>query len=117
MDIPSFFSDKSKIIGFDYYSITNFIASDIDFSTTIPNLSPPIDKKLLLENYFKSILLGYNHIFISKLLKDLNNPSANICLPLLHKWLGDPRIDNLVFINHPEDAEKICKNHTKNNGF
>ena len=41
------------------------------------------------------------------------NPSANICLPIIHKWEGDPRINNMVIISHPEDAERICKLHLK----
>ena len=114
MDIPSLFSDQSKIMNFDFSSLQNYIDSDIDFSTYIDNLSPSVEKHILFESYFKSILLGYNHIFISKILKDLNNPSANICLPLLHQWIpNQTRIDNLVIISHPEDSEKICKYHIK----
>ena len=44
--------------------------------------------------------------------------TSNICLPLIHQWFSsatkeDVRIDNLVIINHPEDAERICKDHVK----
>ena len=113
MDIPDFFTEKDKIFNFNYSSLRDLISTDIDHSTIIEHLSPNINKKILLEQYFKSILLGYNHIYISKLLKDLNNPSANICLPLLHEWLDEPRIDNLVIISNPDDAERICKMHIK----
>ena len=113
MEIPDFFTDKQKLLTFDYFSLRDLIGSEMDHSTIIEDLSPTIKKELLLERYFKSILLGYNHIFISKLLQGLNNPSANICLPLLHKWLDKPRIDNLIIINHPDDAERICKRNIK----
>ena len=113
MDIPSFFSNKSKVLQFDYSLIKELIHSDLDHSFTIENLTPMIKKEEMLEQYFKSILLGYNHIYISKLLKKLNNNSANICLPLLHQWHGKPRIDNILIINHPDDAERICKIHIK----
>ena len=55
----------------------------------------------------------YFHIYISKILLGLNNHGANICLPLLNEWLDKPQIDNIVIINHPEDAERICKDHVK----
>ena len=113
MDIPSFFSDRQKILDFDYSKIDKYIGSQIDHSTYIDNLSPSDDKTNLMIQYFKSILQGYNHVFISKILADLNNPSANICLPLLNQWSEEPSIDNLVIINHPSDAEKICKLHVK----
>ena len=113
MDIPSFFSEKEKIINFDYSILQEIIDSELDHSTIIENLSPPINKNILVTSYFKSILQGYNHIFITKILEELNNPSANICLPLLHQWNNETRIDNLIIINHPDDAEKICKLHVK----
>ena len=113
MEIPSFFSEKEKIINFNYSILQEIIDSEFDHSTIIENLSPPIDKTKLLVTYFKSILQGYNHVYISKILNQLNNPSANICLPLLHQWNNETRIDNLIIINHPDDAEKICKLHVK----
>ena len=113
MDVPGFFSEKEKILNFDYSSIQELINTDIDHSTIIENLSPMIKKEKMLIQYFKSILFGYNHIYITKILKDLNNPSANICLPLLHQWEEETRIDNIIIINHPDDAEKICKFHIK----
>ena len=39
-------------------------------------------------------------IFIQKILNDIENPNANICLPLLHKWENEERIDNIVIISH-----------------
>ena len=68
--IPSFFSEKDKILNFDYSKIKEFIGSSIDHSTTIDNLSPG-KKDILLIDYFKSILLGYNHVYILKILNDL----------------------------------------------
>ena len=112
MDIPTFFTDQETILDFDYSTIGKYIGSAIDHSTYIDNLSPTDNKSDLVIQYFKSILQGYNHVFISKILKDLNNPSANICLPLLNQWT-ELSIDNLVIINHPDDAEKICKLHVK----
>ena len=109
MDIPSFFSNKSKVLQFDYSLIKELIHSDMDHSFTIENLTPMIKKEEMLEQYFKSILLGYNHIYISKLLKKLNNNSANICLPLLHQWHCKPRIDNIIIINHLLDLVIIFK--------
>ena len=113
MNLPDFFTDKDELLNYNFPQLKNLVNTDIDYSTIIENLSPLVKKELLVEQYFKSILLGYNHIFISKLLKSLNNPSANICLPILHKWLGKPRIDNLIIISHPDDAERICKDHVK----
>jgi cytochrome P450 len=116
-EIPNFFSDKDKILNFDYSKIKKYIGSSIDHSKTIDNLSPG-EKDTLLIGYFKSILLGYNHVYISKILNDLNNPSANICLPLLNQWQAEQSadgfsIDNLIIINHPDDAERISKLHVK----
>ena len=119
MDLPSFFSDRQKILNFDYTKITGYIGSSIDHSITINNLSPNREKDTLLIGYFKSILLGYNHVFISKILSDLNNPSANICLPLLNQWQAggsdqdELSIDNIIIINNPQDAERISKLHVK----
>ena len=101
IDIPSFFSEKSKLLGFDYSKIQELCNSEIDHSFPIDHLTPLVKKEILLEGYFKSILLGYNHVYLSKLLKDLKNPSANISLPLLHQWSNEPRIDNLVIISDP----------------
>ena len=109
--IPTFFSDREDILNFDYSRIQELSGSEIDSSFFIHNLSP--DEPNLLQNTFKNIMLGNNHVFISKLLMDLNNPSANLCLPLLHQWEGIPKINNLIIISHPEDAERICKNHIK----
>ena len=113
MNLPDFFTDKDELLNYNFPQLKNLVNTDIDYSTIIENLSPLVKKELLVEQYFKSILLGYNHIFISKLLKSLNNPNANICLPILHKWNGEPRIDNLIIISHPDDAERICKYHIK----
>ena len=113
MDIPNLFTDKNELLTYDYSVVESYVGSEIDFSSTIPNLSPMVDHKTLCRSYFKSILLGYNHIYIHRLLNQFNNPSANICLPLLHQWTEKPRIDNLVIISHPEDAERICKKHIK----
>ena len=52
MDIPSFFSDRQKILDFDYSKIDKYIGSQIDHSTYIDNLSPSDDKKNLVIQYF-----------------------------------------------------------------
>ena len=67
MDVPGFFSEKDKILNFDYSSIQELINTDIDHSTIIENLSPMIKKEKMLIQYFKSILFGYNHIYITKI--------------------------------------------------
>ena len=117
IDIPTLFTDKSKIVTYNYDLIDHLIGSEIDHYEFIDNLSVPDSNKELCKNYFKSIMFGQNHVFIDKILNSLNTRS-NICLPLLHQWLvsekgGESRIDNLVIINHPEDAERICKDHIK----
>jgi len=113
MNIPSFFSEKETILSFDYSQINKYINSSIDKSFFIPNLSPPDDRHNLCSEYLKSILQGYNHIYISKILENINNPSANICLPLLNQWNDKLSIDNIVIINNPDDAKRICKYHIK----
>ena len=105
MDIPDFFTDKEKILTYDF-SFDRFIDTDIDESYLIDNLSVPGDKQELCESYFKSILFGHNHIYISKLLEKLG-PNTNICLPLIHKWENEVKINNIVIISHPNDAERI----------
>ena len=62
LDIPSFFSEKSKLLGFDYSKIKELCDSEIDHSFPIDHLTPLVKKEILLEGYFKSILLGYNHV-------------------------------------------------------
>ena len=111
MDIPDFFTDKEEILNYDF-SLDEFIGSDIDESYVIENVSVPGDQVELCRGYFKSILLGYNHIFISKLLTKLG-PNSNVCLPLLHKWSNKIQINNILIISHPDDAQRICKKHIK----
>ena len=113
METPNFFSSREDILNFDYSKIEDYINSSIDQSFIINNLSPSKNKNQLLIRYYKSILFGQNHIFISKILNDLNNPSANICLPLFNQWNDEVSIDNIIIINHPEDAERISKMHVK----
>jgi cytochrome P450 len=111
MEIPNFFSGQEKIMSFDFDSLKDLLDTDIDHSSFIENLS--LDSSLV-SSYFKSILLGYNHIFISKLLQQYGE-SSNICLPLFNQWSESNKhmIDNLVIISHPDDAERICKTHIK----
>ena len=110
METPNFFSGQKKIMSFDFDSVKGLLNTDSDNSYFIDNLS--LDRSLV-SDYFKSILLGYNHIFISKLLKQYGE-SSNICLPLFNQWTeGKSMIDNLIIISHPDDAERICKKHIK----
>jgi len=116
-DIPTLFTDKSKIVTYNYDNIDHLIGSEIDHYEFIDNLSVPDSNKELCKNYFQSIMFGQNHVFIEKTMEQLKTRS-NICLPLLHQWISTetdrkPRIDNLVIINHPADAERICKDHVK----
>ena len=67
MDIPDFFTDRQLLKNYDY-SFDKYIDSDIDQSFHIENLSVPGDKAVLCSDYFKSILNGYNHMYISKIL-------------------------------------------------
>ena len=111
-DLPNFFTDKKELLTYDY-SFDHYLDSECDESFFIDNLSPSTNKKELCENFLKSILLGYNHIFVSKLLED-QTPNSNICLPIIHQWENDEvKINNLILINHPDDAERICKKHIK----
>ena len=117
LNVPTLFTDKKELLSYDYDQVKNLVDTDIDHYTFIDNLSIAEDKGTLCKNYFKSIMLGYNHVFIDKVMKHVKTRS-NICLPLLHQWLstekeGKSRIDNLVIINHPDDAERICKDHVK----
>ena len=115
--IPTLFTDKKDIISYNYDNIDHLVDSKIDHYKFIDNLSVPDPDKIICKKYFKSIMLGKNHYFIQSIMEQLKSTS-NICLPLLHQWLSsgtdrNPRIDNLVIINHPSDAERICKNHIK----
>ena len=107
--IPDFFSNKEDVIN-NNYSLDNFIDSEKDTSYIIKNLSIDGDKKEIIKSYFRSILLGYNHIYIEKILSTIGY-SKNICLPLLHKWNGYPQIENIIIISDPKDAQRICKRH------
>ena len=114
MELPNFFTDKNTLLTYNYNNLKQILNTDIDNYYRIDNLS--IDNKdhnTLCINYFKSILLGYNHIFITKLLKDNLNLNSNISLPLLNDWNGNLSIDNLVVISNPNDSERICKSHVK----
>jgi cytochrome P450 len=113
MNIPNYFSNREDILNFNHSIIEKYINSNIDNSFYIPNLSPSKDKLKLCCDTFKNVLLGQNHIYIQKILKSLNNPSANICLPLLNQWNDELSIDNLIIINHPEDSQRIAKLHIK----
>lgn len=111
MEIPDFFSDRNNLINYDL-DITEILDGDNDHSFFIENLSLLTDKKKLCENYFRSILFGYNHVFIQKILNDIGY-SKNINLPLLHKWKNKVEIDNLIIISNPDDAKRIAKKHIK----
>lgn len=113
MEIPTQLSPREKAISFDYSKLKKYINTEIDLSYFIPNLSPSDNRKELVSQYYKSILQGYNHIFITKILNDLKNPSANICLPLFNNWNEELTIDNMIIINDPRDAERISKMHVK----
>ena len=111
-DIPQLFTDKKNILSYDFDRTDAYIDNEINKYMYIHNLSIPGDQKQLCKQYFKSIILGYNHIFIDNMLESLNTRS-NISLPLLHKWEDKITINNLVIISHPVDAERICKDHVK----
>lgn len=111
MEIPDFFSDMKKLQNYNF-DISEIFESKQNCSFFIEKLSVPGDTKQICENYFKSILYGYNHVFIQKILSRIGF-SQNICLPLLHKWEKTPKIDNLLIISNPEDAQRIAKKHIK----
>ena len=52
MEIPDFFTDKQKLLIFDYFSLRDLIGSEMDHSTLIEDLSPLIKKELLLERHY-----------------------------------------------------------------
>ena len=117
MNIPTLFSSKEDRQTFDYKQIESLVDTEIDNYNYIDNLSVPLNKKELCRDYYKSIVLGYNHVFIERVMKQYKTTS-NICLPLVHQWFSsatkkDVRIDNVVIINSSEDAERICKEHVK----
>ena len=108
--LPGFFTDNDKILNYDFSFDAYLDNEKYDESYHIDNLSLP-NKKELCESYFKSILLGYNHIYISKILEKIGY-EKNICLPIIHKWDNEKiKINNFVIISHPDDAERICKKH------
>tara|TARA_B100000700_G_C14970724_1_gene821239 strand:+ start:140 stop:1603 length:1464 start_codon:yes stop_codon:yes gene_type:complete len=111
MEIPTFFTERKSILEYDYSKLIELRGTKNDHTYLIPNLS--IDDEDIFPRYFKSIIMGYNHVFISSILGEMKDPSANVSLPLLHKWNGDYEIDNIVIISHPDDAERICKGHIK----
>ena len=114
MDIVTLFSGVKEREVFDYDSIKSDIF--VDESHYIDNLSPYENNKekkdKILRSYYRSIMLGYNHIFIEKIM-DTNNNKGNIALPILHKWEGEERIDTLVIISNSEDSGRIAKGHIK----
>lgn len=112
MDIPDFFTDIQKISTYDF-NLDSFIDSEIDKSFYIQNLSVPGNQQKYCEEYFKSILLGYNHIYITKIIEKLGGLDKNISLPLINKWNGQVSIDNLVIVSNPKDASRLIKKHIK----
>ena len=110
--IPTFFSGTSEIFAYDYDLIDEYVKYPLNRYTYIPNLSYPNDVGYLCKNYLKSILYGYNHVYITRLLESLKT-RGNLCLPLIHSWEGTVKIDNVVIITHPDDAERICQKHIK----
>ena len=64
MDIPTFFSDRKEILTYDYSKVLNLLGTKNDHSYAISNLS--IDDENIVSDYFKSIMLGYNHVYIKK---------------------------------------------------
>ena len=79
-DIPQLFTDKKDILSYDFDNTDAYIDSEINEYMYIHNLSIPGDQKQLCKQYFKSIILGYNHIFIDNMLDSVNTRS-NISLP------------------------------------
>ena len=109
--LPGFFTDTEKILNYDFSFDAYLENKKYDESYHIDNLTLPGNKKDLCESYFKSILLGYNHIYIMKILEKIGY-EKNICLPIIHKWDNQNiKIHNFVIISHPDDAERICKKH------
>ena len=109
-ELPGFFTDNEKKLNYNFSFNVYLDNEEYDESYEIDNLSLP-NKKELCESYFKSILLGYNHIYISKILEKIGY-EKNICLPIIHKWDNEKiKINNFVIISHPDDAERICKKH------
>jgi hypothetical protein len=115
MDIPTLFTDKETLKQFNFDEIQSLLGTEIDHHTHIPHLSVPDPDNTLCRDYFKSSMMGQNHVFIEELM-DAHRTKSNISLPLLHQWhsnatANNPRIDNLVIINDPLDAERLCKDH------
>ena len=94
MEVPNFFSGLENILSFDFDGLKNLLNTDIDNTYFIENLS--LDNNLV-SDYFKSIIMGHNHIFISKLLQTYGE-SSNLCLPLFNQWNDSPSIDLMANI-------------------
>ena len=111
--LPSFFTDHEKLLNYDF-SFDKYIDNEkYDESYQIDNLTLSGNKKELCESYFRSIIFGYNHIYITKILEKIGH-EKNICLPMIHNWDDDKiKINNFVIISHPDDAERICRKHIK----
>ena len=111
--LPGFFTEPENLLNYDF-NLNHFLDNDkYDESFYIDNLTLPGDKKDLCESFFKSILFGYNHIYVMKILEKIGY-EKNICLPIIHKWDNQNiKINNFVIISHPDDAERICKKHIK----
>jgi hypothetical protein len=80
MEVPTFFSEKKDIFSYDYNNVTNLLDSDINHYEFIDNLSVPDPEKNLCRDYFQSIMFGKNHIFIDKVLSQLNSSFVNVSL-------------------------------------
>ncbi|MBD23405.1 MAG: hypothetical protein CMG46_00150 [Candidatus Marinimicrobia bacterium] len=111
LNIPEPFSNKEEILNFNFNSIDPLINSEIDYSYTIDGLYENIGTKVdIVKSYYKSILHGYSHIYIDKVVNKYGE-NCNIQLPLLNRWNNITSIDNIIIINNPVDANRIAKKH------
>ena len=60
MEIPTFFTERKSILEYDYSKLIELRGTKNDHTYLIPNLS--IDDEDIFPRYFKSIIMGYNHI-------------------------------------------------------
>ena len=111
--LPGFFTNKEELINYDFNFDKYLNNEKYDETFNIDNLTLQGNKKYLCESFFKSILHGYNHVYIMKILNKIGY-EKNICLPIIHMWDNQNiKINNFVIISHPDDAERICKKHIK----
>ena len=98
--------------------IDKLMNESINNFESIKNLYSPVNSNntnlfKITKEYFQSILNGDNHHVLMDITKKSNNLSNNILIPFINDWNGNISIDNLVIINHPNDAQRLTETNIK----